>query len=588
MSLRRASPALVSTIQSRPWLQALLLAALVLIVLSPSLRADFIWDDLRQIVESPTIGRWHQVPGFFTKNVMQSAGQEGRNAEGVDIYRPMFMLALTLIHTINGADSFWFHLACMLLHTAVCLVLWGLARRWLGNEMPGSSAAAAAVLILFAFHPVTAEAYLWASAISETMSALGLLAAALLLDLWCRDGHTGLWSWPVAVLAGLCLLAGLLSKEVALTALPVLTLWLWRGRKVCLVWQVPIWLAAALFLVLRMLALGGMKAAGAGAEQRLQAIQNLPVLLLDGLRALLIMLPIGPRHLSYEYVGVTWAWSLAAGLVVAGLVLVAVRLRQRLPLLLVALGVLVSMLAPTSLVTTVPGWGGFARYLYLPWAFFALALTAAGCSLLVWLSSRRRHLLPAVALILVCYVVGQQVGLRQALYAYSSQENLALTSIAIAPEVPEGYEWLGNVYLKRNDLFTALAYYQEAVQCAPEIYRPRNNLAACLLELGRPAEALHQLQILEQQHGATVPSSIGMVRALIMLRRWDNAAQHLLWSLQRIPDEPALLGLQRQLLREHPGAQQYRTWLINQLDLPENQQVAGKVRPLLAASAEAP
>jgi hypothetical protein len=588
MSLRRASLALVSTIQSRPWLQALLLAALVLIVLSPSLRSEFIWDDFRQIVESPTIGQWQQVPGFFTKNVMQSAGQKGRNAEGVDIYRPLFMLALTLIHMVNGADSFWFHLACMLVHTAVCLVLWGLARRWLGTEESDSSAAATAVLILFAFHPVTAEAYLWASAISETMAALGLLAAALLLDLWCRDGDTGVWSWPVAVLAGLCLLAGLLSKEVVLTALPVLTLWLWRGRKVCLVWQLPMWFAAALFLVLRMLALGGMKAAGAGAEQRLQAIRNLPVLLLDGLRAMLAMLPIGPRHLSYDYVGVTWGWSLAAALVVTGLVTVAVRFRRQLPLLLVALGVLVSMLAPTSLVTTVPGWGGFARYLYLPWAFLAISLVAAGGSLLAWLRSRRRHLLPAVVLIMVCYAVGQQLALHQALYAYSSQENLARTSIAIAPQVPEGYEWLGNVYLKRNDLVTALTYYQEAVQCAPGIYRPRNNLAGCLLELGRPAEALQQLQILEQQHGATVPSSIGMVRALIMLRRWDSAAQHLLWSLQRAPEEQSLLRLQRQLLREHTNGQQYRAWLVNQLDLPENQQVAGKVRPLLAKSVGVP
>jgi tetratricopeptide (TPR) repeat protein len=582
MSLRRVGLALVSTIRSRPWLQAALLTALVLIVLSPSLGADFIWDDFRQIVESPTIGHWQQVPGFFIKNVMQSAGQEGRNAEGVDIYRPLFMLALTLIHTINGADSFWFHLACILVHTAVCLVLWGLTRRWLDTGGSDPSAAAAVVLVLFAFHPVTAEAYLWASAISETMAALGLLAAALLLDLWCRAGQTGRCSWLVAVLAGLCLLAGLLSKEVVITALPVLTLWLWRRRRVTLVWQLPLWVAAALFLVLRMMALGGMKATGAGAAQRLLAIRNLPVLLLDGLRAMLAMQPIGPRHLSYDYVGVTWGWSLLAGLVVIGLVLLAVRLRQCLPLLLVALGVLVSMLAPTSLVTTVPGWGGFARYLYLPWAFLALALTAAGSALLAWLASRRRHLLPAAAVIMVCYGVGQQLGLRQALHAYSSQENLARTSIAIAPQVPEGYEWLGNVYLERNDLSTALSYYQEAVQQAPGVYRPRNNLAACLLELGRPVEALQHLQILEQQHGATVTSSTSMVRALIMLRRWDSAAQHLLWSLQRMPDEPALLRLQRQLLREHAGGQQYRSWLADQLELPENRKVAGKIRPLLA------
>jgi tetratricopeptide (TPR) repeat protein len=331
-----------------------------------------------------------------------------------------------------------------------------------------------------------------------------------------------------------------------------------------------------------MLALGGMKAAGAGPGQRLEALRNLPVLLLDGLRAMLVMMPIGPRHLSYDYADVTWAWSLVAGLVVVGLVLLAVRVRRQQPLLLLAIGMLVSMLAPTAMVTTVPGWGGFARYLYLPWAFLALALCAAGGSLLGWLRHRRRHLVPAAMLIMLCYAVVQQLGLRQALYAYSSQEALARTSIAIAPQVPEGYEWLGNVYLGQHDLRSALHYYQQAMQRAPNLYRPRNNVAASLLELGRPAEALQQLQILEEQHGATIHSCTSMVKALIMLRQWHGAARRLLWSLQRTPDEPALLRLQAQLLREHPQAQQYRAWLAGQLDRPENREVARAVRPLLA------
>jgi tetratricopeptide (TPR) repeat protein len=345
------------------------------------------------------------------------------------------------------------------------------------------------------------------------------------------------------------------------------------------------WAAAALFLALRMAALGGMKAAGATLEQRLLAIRNLPVLLLDGVRAMLAMQPIGPRHLSYDYAHLDWTWSILAGVVVVALTAGAWYLRRSYPLLLVAWAVTGAMLLPAVMVTTVPGWGGFARYLYVPWAFVALALTQGGCVLFSWLAAQRRHLVPVALLLLIGYATAQQIGLRQALYAYSSQEGLARTSIAIAPHVPEGYEWLGNVYLMQNDLRLALHYYQEALQRAPHLYRPRNNVAACLVRLGRPAEALSHLATLEQEHGITTRSSINTVQALILLRRWDEAGERLLWILRREPRHPALLDLQRQLLHDHPHRDRYRAWLRVQLTRPENRDLVATITPLLAAPA---
>ena len=126
---------------ARPWLQAVLLTAVAFVILSPSLGAGFVWDDLQQIVSSPTISDPAAPARYFFLNVVESYGSEGRGADGVDTYRPLFFVTLWLIHRINGPDPFWFHLAVLLAHLGVCVLLWTAARRWIGSNL-----AAAAVI----------------------------------------------------------------------------------------------------------------------------------------------------------------------------------------------------------------------------------------------------------------------------------------------------------------------------------------------------------------------------------------------------------------------------------------------------------
>ena len=66
-------------------LQIVLLLALVAALLSPALRAEFLWDDFEQIVNSSTIADLSRIPFYFSNNVVQSAGREGVNAPGVDL-----------------------------------------------------------------------------------------------------------------------------------------------------------------------------------------------------------------------------------------------------------------------------------------------------------------------------------------------------------------------------------------------------------------------------------------------------------------------------------------------------------------------
>lgn len=533
--------------------QALLLAGLIFALLAPALGSEFIWDDINQIVDSPTIADRSRIPSYFTHNVVESMGSEGRGAEGVDTYRPLFMVALAAVYAVAGPDPFWFHLAILAAHLMVSLLLWALAGRWLDSRL-----AAGLAVLFFACHPVTAEAYLWCSAISEPMSAAGLLGAVLLLDIYCRNERSDSAVWRAALAAGVIFLAGLLSKEAVLMALPAVSFYLVWVRRVRLRWLTPLWTAAAIFLVMRAFALGGLQAGGADGEQRLHALCVYPVLVLDGLRAMLGLWPVGIRHLSWEYEGIGWGVSAIAALSCIVLLAAAAVLRRRTPLILLAAMTTGLMLAPIAMVATVPGWGGFGRYLYLPLAFTALALAEIGLLAQSWLSTSRPRLRWAIPLLVAAVLIIEQVGLRHALWVYANQENLARAAIEIFPDGPDGYEWLGNAYLAHGDLSAALICYRQATERGPELYRPRHNLAAALLYTGRPQEALEQLAIVEDRWGRTYEGTIIAVKALAALNRWNEAADRILEELASDPDDLRLQRILKNLVDLHPNPQGFR------------------------------
>ena len=569
----RLAPTLRTALGDRPWLQIVILTVATFAVLSPSLGAGFVWDDFSQIVDSPTIADPTAPGRYFSLNVVESYGSEGRGADGVDTYRPLFFVSLWLVHKVNGPDAFWFHLAVLTAHLGVCLLLWTAARRWVGSDLT-----AAGVFLAFALHPVTAEAYLWASAVSEPMAAAGLLGSALILDRWCARDRSSI---VAATAAGLVLLLGLLAKEAVLTALPVVSLFLWRVRGVRVRALIGPWIAVVVFLALRVHALEGLQATGSGMSQRMEAIRNFPLLVIDGVRAMLTLWPVGIRHLYWDYHDLSWAASVAAAAAVLVLAAVAWTVRRRLPLTPTALSVIICMMVPVALISTVPGWSGFGRYLYLPWGFTALAAAEIGRRLFGWFTERAPHLRWAVGVVVVVFLSIELLGLQHALEVYHSQENLARASIELAPHAPDGWEWLGNHYIEVDDPANAARCYAEAVALAPGLYRPRHNLAATLLHLGRPAEALEHERIAEADHDFTTASDIITVTALVELGRWDEAAERLLIGLDEAPDDPQLRELQTRFLREHPNPEGYRSWLEAQLAAAPQRPAATFIRPLL-------
>jgi tetratricopeptide (TPR) repeat protein len=560
----------------KPLLQTLLLLALIVAVISPALQAEFLWDDFKQIVDSPTIGDLSRIPFYFTHNVVQSAGGEGRGADGVDTYRPLFMVALAAVYRINGPDPFWFHAAVLAAHLVVCLLLWNLGIRWLESRL-----AAALGVVFFACHPVTAEAYLWPSALPEPLAAAGLLGAVLILDRHTTGRRSGYQVWIFAVAAGLLFLAGLFAKEVVLTALPALGFFLLAIRGVRARYLLPTAVAGIVFIAVRTVALAGLQATGSGSTQRIEALKVYPVLLLDALRAMLTMQPIGIRHLSWEYASIGWAATLAAATLCLALLAIAVVLRKTAPLVLAAVLTTGLMLAPIALVASVPGWGGFGRYLYVPLAITSLALGELGLAIHRRLAEHRPLLRWAVPAIVATALIVELVGIQRALWVYANQENLARAAIEIFPDGPDGWEWLGNVYIDRGDLEAARDCYLKATERGPELFRPRHNLAAALYYTGRPAEALAQLEILNSLHPPTAPGSKVAILALMDLGRWHEAVDRLVTALDRNPEHEGLIGVAAQLFDAHPQPESLSRQMAELLAQPEHAAAAEVIGPML-------
>src|SRR5260221_6478851 len=190
----------------RPNVLLPLLGLVTFVVYSGSLSFDFVWDDWPQIVNSPIIRTWGNLPRAFGSDLWYHV------ARHQVYYRPLFEAWSMLNYTLFGLRPWGWHLGAVLLHVGVVLAVFWLARR-LGLEYWTSALAA----LIFALHPVHIEPATWISAASDTMVTI-FAASAFAAFLNGRDaeynpesGKRSAW-W----IASLILLAcALLTKEIA-------------------------------------------------------------------------------------------------------------------------------------------------------------------------------------------------------------------------------------------------------------------------------------------------------------------------------------------------------------------------------------
>jgi len=326
---------------ARLWLPLLLLLCSALPFLF-SLGNGFVYDDDVQIVHNSAIRTWHGVAAYIVPAIISRNAPTPING---NYYRPLFFLWLHVNYALFGLNSTAWHVASLLLHLGVTLLVFLLLRRHFPDsalqtppsEAPHSPLAyshetwiAAAGALLFAIHPAHIESVVWVSGATDTLAALGMLGSLLLWMPTEGSGGTRIDLKKSASLA--CFAAALLAKETAIVLPALIFVYAFLGIGFPAsrpsgdsgrVWPalrktIPYLAVAGLYFAARVAALHGFRSGTPWISTR-QALLTIPRLLAFYLRHLL-----WPVNLSLFYDLQPVPRILSAAFLLPALLLVAV------------------------------------------------------------------------------------------------------------------------------------------------------------------------------------------------------------------------------------------------------------------------
>lgn len=91
----------------------------------------------------------------------------------LDRYRPLYPVLWRLQYQLFGMHAAWYHASVLAAHLACAALVWAIARRLLPSTQAGVAA------LVFALHPVYADAIAWISGANRVYAALPFFAAIL-------------------------------------------------------------------------------------------------------------------------------------------------------------------------------------------------------------------------------------------------------------------------------------------------------------------------------------------------------------------------------------------------------------------------
>jgi len=182
---------------------SILIIAITSIAYSNTLKNEFVWDDIKFIVESPyahSVSKWQEA---FSHNVGYSSG--ARNF----FYRPLYTLINAVNYQMGQGTPLAFHFTNIVLH-ASCAVLVLLFLYMLSQNLAVSAAASA----VFAIHPVQTQAIAYIAGRADPLFLFFSLLS-LIGFLIYRNNRKSLLIYSLSVVS---FILALLSKEMAAMA----------------------------------------------------------------------------------------------------------------------------------------------------------------------------------------------------------------------------------------------------------------------------------------------------------------------------------------------------------------------------------
>ena len=467
----------------RPSVLLPLLGLVTFVVYSGSLSFDFVWDDWPQIMNSPIIRTWSNLPRAFGSDLWYHVARQQV------YYRPLFVAWSMLNYTLFGLRPWAWHLGAVLLHVgAVAAVFW-LARR-LGLEYW----TAALTALIFALHPIHIEPVAWISAASDTMVTMfAALAFAAFLNGRAPESKKKA-AWRVASLA--LLACALLTKEMAVVFSALVGIYVWLhpakngaslGHRVlgAAMEAAPYALVTIAYALLRKHALLHATGQFNPNHGMMDVARTLPLVMAIYLRQLLV--PVGITGLYYTpYVTGAILSQVVAPAAVLGTALAGLwywnRREGNSIVAFAGLWLLVG-LAPALYLRNFSN-GDFVRdrYMYLPSIGFAL-LAAMGLRRLPSIKAWSAQAVQGCAVIVLC---GGYVCASIAQQVYWGNDLLLLVrGQSLYPGNPSTMAGLAKEYSKAGAHDRAIALAESVVRDHPEYGYGPLALAEVYIRAGR-------------------------------------------------------------------------------------------------------
>jgi tetratricopeptide (TPR) repeat protein len=467
-------------------LVALLLAALALAAFAPALGGAFlVYDDDLYVTGNP------RVRAGLTWSGLAWAFTSGHAAN----WHPLTWLTHMADVALWGMDPRGHHLTSVLLHAVNAALVFLVLR-----SLTGAFGRSAVVAALFAVHPTRIESVAWVAERKDVLSTMFGLLTLLAYSAWAEKPTPARRAAALAAFA-----AGLLAKPMLVTlpfVLVLLDVWPLRrlgevrpgsgGRDRVSVVRLlgekwPFFLLAASSSLVTVV----VQRAG-GAVGTLESypmgfrLANAVVAYSGYLRRLFwpadlaVFYPHPGRSLSASAI-------LGAALLMAGLCLLATRVRRGRPYVFVGWFWLVGMLVPVIGLVQV-GFQALAdRYTYLPYVGVFLAL--------VWLAEEvLGRMKPLAAALALAFVAVGLVQTRAELAHWRDSETLFRRALAVTRENYVAHQNLAHHLNETSRPAEAIPHLEEALRIRPRYAEARVNLGRALFLLGRVDEAVPQFQ----------------------------------------------------------------------------------------------
>ena len=459
-----------------------------------------------------------------------------------------------------GLRSGWHHMTNLLLHALAALLLFAALQRMTGALWPS-----AFVAFLLALHPFHVESVAWVAERKDVLCAFFWCLA-----LWCYARYAerpGVGRYLLVLGAFSC---ALMAKPMAVTlplVLLLLDFWpLRRANRLVILWEkLPLFALAA-----------GASLVTFIAQQQGHAVQSLRVLP-AGLRVsnslvtyvTYIVRMFWPAKLAvfYPYSHQLPVWrAVAAGVVLAGITVLALRRLHSSPYLAVGWFWYIGTLVPVIGLVQVGGQSSADRYTYLPAVGLAIMLSWGAVDVVKrWPGARNVVVASALAACSLCMVLtwlqlrywaNTEALFRHALDVttdnYVAQNNLAdyylsklrndearvhvLEALRAQPNYAEAHVNLATLFRRAGNMDDAEREYRLALTLQPRNVEGHSGYGALLFSQGRADEALREFWEAVQLRPESADGHFVLGRMLAAMGRSDQAIPELLEAVQLRPD----------------------------------------------------